>query len=334
MKVLVGFSGGVDSTAAILLLKERGYSPVAVTFIFNEFFEAQKTDEIARKIGVPIVKIDLRDEFERAIIKKFIEEYKSGRTPNVCGLCNRDFKIRRLAMLMEELGADLIATGHYARILEIKGKKFIARARDKDQSYFLALVRKEDLEKLVLPLGDVTKEWVRQYVEAHGVKIARDEESQDVCFVRGKFREFMETRVGVKPGQIIGPDGEVVGIHNGIQYYTVGQRRGLEVALGRRVYVGRIEPGTNRVYLQEKDEIYRKFMIVEDLNWFNGPAEGEFLVQIRNVHRAAPARVKLVDSEVLVEFDEPQWAPTPGQIAAFYRDDVLVGGGIIKSSYN
>ena len=330
MRVLVGFSGGVDSTAAILILKERGYEPVAVTFLFNEFFEEQKTEEIASKLEVPLIKVDLKKEFEREIIAKFIAEYRRGRTPNVCGICNRNFKIRRLSMLARELGADLIATGHYARIVEIDGKKFIARAKDKDQSYFLSLVRREDLRMLILPLGDVTKEWVRKFVAEHGIEIARDEESQDVCFIRGKFRDFMEEKLGTMPGQIIGPDGSVVGVHNGIQYYTVGQRRGLDVALGRRVYVERIDSTSNRIYLGEKERIYRKFMIVEDLNWFVDEPEGTYLVQIRNVHRAAPAKVKVRDGEAEVEFEEPQWAPTPGQIAAFYKGEILAGGGIIK----
>ena len=333
--VLVGFSGGVDSTATILLLRRHGFEPIAVTFIFNEFFAIQRTDEIAEKLGVKLIKVDLREKFEKEIIRRFIEEYRSGRTPNVCGICNREFKIRNLVKMAQKMGVRWVATGHYARIHEEHGKRLIKRAkyREKDQSYFLALVRWDDLDYVMFPLGDFKKEWVRDYVHSHGIDIARDEESQDVCFIRGKFREFMAQKVGNRPGPIIGPDGRVIGVHEGIQYYTVGQRRGLEVALGRRVYVGKIEPEENTVVLVEKEDVYRKFMRVSELNWFIEPEERECLVQIRNVHRAAKAMVKLEGNEAVVEFYEPQWAPTPGQIAAFYKDDLLIGGGIIKESW-
>ena len=331
MKVLVGFSGGVDSTATILLLKEQGFEPIAVTFIFNEFFEVQKTDEIARILGVTLIKIDLREEFEREIIGRFINDYKRGLTPNVCGLCNREFKIKNLVKIAKEEGIEKVATGHYART----DGKFIMRAkyRDKDQSYFLALVRKKHLKYVIFPLGNYSKEGVRSYVNSHGIHISRDEESQDVCFIRGKFREFMAEKVGNRPGPVLGPDGKVVGVHEGIQYYTVGQRRGLEIALGRRVYVSKIDAKSNEVILGEKEEIFRKFMLVGEMNWFIEPEEGKFHVQIRNVHRAAPASIKLENDKVEVEFDSPQWAPTPGQIAAFYRDDTLVAGGIIQKSW-
>ncbi len=335
MKILVGFSGGVDSTGTIIILREQGFEPIAVTFIFNEFFEHQKTEDIAKRLSVRLIKVDLRKEFEKEIIQKFINEYREGKTPNVCGWCNREFKIRNLIHLADRMGINWIATGHYARIVSRDNTKFIARAvhRGKDQSYFLSLVSPEHLQRIKFPLGNYSKEKIREIVKNAGITIARDEESQDVCFIRGKFRDFMEGRMGLEPGPIIGPDGSIVGYHRGIQYYTVGQRRGLEIALGRRVYVGGIDPEKNRVILQEKDKIYRKFMKVRLVNKFEDLTSGRYLVQIRNVHKAAPARIEISGDLILVEFIEPQWAPTPGQIAAFYSDDLLVAGGIIESSW-
>lgn len=335
MKILVGFSGGVDSTGTIIILREQGFDPIAVTFIFNEFFEYQKTEEIARKLSVRLIKIDLRKEFEEGVIQKFIREYKQGKTPNVCGWCNREFKIKNLIQLANRMGIRWVATGHYSRILSIKGKRFIARAkyREKDQSYFLSLVSPYHLSRIVFLLGEYSKETVRQIVKDAGISIARDDESQDVCFIRGRFRDFMEKRIGLKPGQIIGPDGSIVGYHRGIQYYTIGQRRGLEVSLGRRIYVGEIDPESNRIILQEKEKIYRKFVKVKSINKFTDLINEEYLVQIRNVHKAAPARIRMDGDKILVEFREPQWAPTPGQIAAFYDNEILVAGGIIESSW-
>ncbi len=335
MKILVGFSGGVDSTGAIIILRKLGFEPIAVTFIFNEFFEHQKTGEIAKKLSVELIKIDLRKDFEKGIIQKFIQEYRKGRTPNVCGWCNREFKIKNLISLADNLGIQWISTGHYARIVKSENGVYIARAkyRKKDQSYFLSLVSPDHLHRIKFPLGEYSKETVREIVKEAGITIARDEESQDVCFIRGKFRDFMEKRIGLKPGPIVGPDGKLAGYHRGVQYYTIGQRRGLEIALGRRVYVGKIDAENNEIILQEKEQIYRKFVRVKLINKFGSFVEKDYYVQIRNVHKAAPARVEIAGDMAIVEFKSSQWAPTPGQIAAFYDGDILVAGGIIESSW-
>ncbi len=326
-RVVVGLSGGVDSTVTAHLLKEQGHDVIGLHLIIYQD-ESERVKEITDKLGIPLLLRDVRETFRRTIIRYFVDSYRQGLTPNPCALCNREIKLKFMLEIADELGAQLIATGHYIRTAD--GLIRMGRDRAKDQSYFLALVPREIVRRLITPLGEFTKSEVVEIARQLGVDRHVSLESQDVCFLSGTdLVTFLREHIGDLPGEIIGPDGRVIGTHPGTHYFTVGQRKGLGIAVGERVYVKSIDPLSKRIYLGRTARF--KHVEVVELNWFELP-QNRFRakVKIRQLHRPADAEVHLLDGSAFVEFDEPQWAPTPGQIAAFYRDDLLLGGGVIK----
>ncbi len=344
-KVFLGISGGVDSSVAAHLLKEEGWDVVGV-FVFLQT-ESDRPESccsiaslriayrVAKKLGIPFRAIDYTEQFRRGIIQMFIDEYRAGRTPNVCVFCNRDYKLGAIWQEAKKEGA-YIATGHYARIGEFRGRKVIRMGKDrqKDQSYFLSYLRPEMVEKMLLPIGEYTKEEVRQIARRLGLETADRSDSMDLCFVEGDYREFLMKK-GVKPqeGEIVDIYGNVIGKHRGYMFYTIGQRKGLGVALGRRAYVVDIIPEENKIMVGFEEDVHRRLVIASNLNMFvdmESPFRAS--VKIRNVHKPAPATVKLEEEKAIIEFDTPQFAPAPGQIAAFYVDDYLVGAGVIEES--
>jgi tRNA-specific 2-thiouridylase len=354
LRGVVAMSGGVDSSVAAWLLAREGHELIGL-FMRNgvhvEESEARKKSccsvgdardarMVAAGLGIPFQAVDLKDEFG-AIIRYFLAEYSAGRTPNPCAVCNRDLKFGRLFAFADELGADFVATGHYAR-LEIEPGSERPRVlrgldRGKDQSYQLFCVREENLARTRLPLGGLAKPEVRRLAAEAGIRTAEKPDSQEICFVPGDdYRTLLaEHRLELHPGPLVDTAGRELGRHAGTEHFTVGQRRGLGVAAGVPLYVVRIEPEQGTVVLGTAEECGSRALVARELNWigFDPPREPfRAEVQIRYRHQAVPATVELADGEARVVFDRPELAVAPGQGAALYHGERLLGGGWIARS--
>ncbi|MBN2317444.1 MAG: tRNA 2-thiouridine(34) synthase MnmA [Acidobacteria bacterium] len=366
-RIAIAMSGGVDSSTAALILKDAGWDLVGFSMQLwdrtrnisedeeiavggccspDDFYDAR---EVAARLNIPYYVVDFQEEFERTIVRSFIEDYRKGLTPSPCVLCNSKMKFDRLARMADEVHATHIATGHYARVgyEEESGRYLLLRAADrsKDQAYFLFELNQEQLAKAVFPLGGLTKEQVRETARRHGLVVADKSESQEICFIPdGDYAAFIERNhdcvVGKSgeislfaPGQIVGTDGRILGVHQGIHRFTIGQRRGLGIAHTSPLYVVEIRPEENRVVIGERSELGRDRCRVIRTNWISIPDLFEPLqvqAKIRSRHPEAPATITpMNDGSVEVLFDDPQPAVSPGQACVFYQDDVVVGGGWI-----
>ncbi len=347
MRVAVGMSGGVDSSVCALLMKEAGHEIVGITLRFHQACDTdglrvccspedvRDAVRVSQHLGIPHLTLSWEEVFEKRVIDYFLKETLKGKTPNPCAVCNREVKTGFLAEYLQRVAEmDKLATGHYAMIVEYKGRRLIARAKDqkRDQSYFLSLVRGEHLELLEFPLGERTKEEVRLIAKEKGLPVWDKRDSQDVCFLMGKTPgEFVEERVGSKDGYFY-LEGKPVGKHKGFFHYTVGQRKGLGVALGFPVYVCSVEPEANAVHLCREEDLYRDWLILEDINfhlelqlWQKPTA------QIRYRNQPVPVEgIEKTKKGYKVKFSQPVNGITPGQVCAFYEGDLLLGGGIIK----
>jgi tRNA-uridine 2-sulfurtransferase len=344
--IAVAMSGGVDSSAVAALLKEQGEEIVGLSMqlwkdngrccSLDDLWDARR---VATQLGIPYYVLNLEKDFENTVVRPFVDTYLRGETPSPCILCNNYVKFHHLVEKAAGIGADRVATGHYARVKfdEGRGRWLLLRGKDrgKDQSYFLFGMTQEQLSRTLFPLGEMTKPEVRELARRAGLATSEKAESQEICFVAGRsYADFVEEYAGIqenKSGEIVSETGDVVGTHAGIHKYTVGQRKGL-IAAGRPQYVVRIEPELNRIVIGEDPQRMR--FTVRDYNWIamdqlTEPIRCE--VQIRNRFEPKPATVWLENGEVTVEFDSPQRAITPGQGAVFYWDDVVVGGGWIKT---
>ncbi len=359
MIVAVALSGGADSLRAAWILKRTGHDvqavhmrvlPSSTTGLWNASEEIEKREtlvrELARKLDVPLTVVDLRDEFDRQVVRPFVEAYRCGITPNPCVLCNPAIKFGLFMEKSLALGADRFATGHYVQKVDPSdnnGRFGLRRSPDsaKDQSYFLCGLTQAQLARTLFPLGKETKHSTNQWLRKAGFSRWISEESQEICFIpAGNYREFLVERLGRNTpppgGPIVDLTGKVVGRHKGIFNYTVGQRRGLNVPSTAPYYVVAIDPERNIVWVGRSDDLWTREMIVGLVNWVSIDAPSnprEALVRIRNQHRPAPAQVvPLAKNKVLVRFHAPQRAVTPGQAAVFYENDLLLGGGRIEKT--
>jgi tRNA-specific 2-thiouridylase len=339
-RVAVLMSGGIDSTAAAVLLKRAGHDVIGLTARLllsasrccdaDDLYRAQR---ICHKLGIPHITLDLRQEFERNVVDEFFEAYFDGLTPNPCARCNREIKLGKMLGLAVRSGFDRVATGHYARIRLIAGRYAICEPVDrrKSQTYFLALVRQAALEYLVFPLSRLRKEEARRIVSGMNLPV-RDGESQDLCFIpTGAYRKILEARWnGPGEGNVLDVEGNVVGSHKGHYAYTIGQRLGRE---GRRYYVVEKRASTNEIVVAERGQTLKTRIRVRDINRYVplSSLEGKRL-RVKYRYNSAPVTGKILESKsacVVVATDEACFAPAPGQILACYLDDCLVFGGII-----
>lgn len=338
--VLLALSGGVDSSVALRLLQEQGYDVQAAVFEFSPAHKRAVTaaQSAADALGVTLHVVRCHDAFYRQVITPFAKSYKKGQTPNPCIICNPLLKFARLRALADELGLSFIATGHYAGIVKQGGRYLIKKAAflPRDQSYMLYRLTQRQLEGLLLPLSALSKDEVRKKAFDLSLPCANAPDSQEICFIEDNdYPAYIERHFGPsKPGVFLSPEGVVCGAHKGVLHYTVGQRKGLGIALGRPVFIKRIDALTGNIYLAERGEEFSCALILSDCVWlpFSAPA-GEILVQakIRSQAKGAGAAVApLSANRATVVFDEPQRAPAPGQSCVFYQGDLLIGGGLIE----
>lgn len=335
-------SGGIDSTATCLMLREQGYEIVGLTMrVWGE--EPHEAIELAAQMNIEHYVADEREAFRAVIVHNFVEEYKHGRTPNPCVVCNPLFKFRILTEWADKLDCAWISTGHYAQLEERKGNRYIITGEDdkKDQSYFLWRLGQEVLSRCLFPLGAYTKPEVRDYLLRNGYEAkAKGAESMEVCFIQGDYRDFLreqcpELDVEIGPGWFVDSRGVKLGEHKGAPYYTIGQRKGLEIALGKPAYVLKINPEKNTVMLGDADQLKTHHMLVEEALIIDEEellACKELSVRIRYRSRPIPCRVKrLDDRQLLVHFLEEASAVAPGQSAVFYEGRRMLGGAFIAS---
>lgn len=342
LKVLVGMSGGVDSSVCAKLLMDKGYNVSGMTLsLWEKDGDTSIADakSVCDKMGIDHICFDLKGEFSDSVIKNFIEEYKAGNTPNPCIVCNRCIKFGEMLEKAEELGYDKIATGHYARVeQDADGRFLLKRAKDiaKDQSYVLYNLTQDKLSKVLFPLGEYTKSEIREIAVQNDFVNANRPDSQDICFVPdGDYAAFIEKYDDFKSsvGDYVDINGNVLGKHNGVIHYTLGQRKGLGIALGKPQFVIDKNSVTNRVVLGDEEHLFKTLVEVKNVNFIpfdTLDSEMRVSVKLRYRHNAASAVIKPMENgNIEIVFDQPQRAASPGQSAVFYDGDTVVGGGII-----
>jgi tRNA-uridine 2-sulfurtransferase len=358
-------SGGVDSSTVAAMLRAEGHDLIGLTMqlwnqrrlagrdgmpesvqgrccSLDDVYDARR---VAQQIDIPYYVVNHEDRFERDVVRPFVEEYLSGRTPIPCSLCNNHLKFDQLLVVARQIGAERVATGHYARVNydEAHGRWLLRRPADrsKDQTYFLFGLTQEQLKRTLFPLGEMTKPQVRGLAHKHGLAIAEKPDSQEICFVPGgDYKRFIDAYLAEQgealpdtSGELVTTNGEVIGEHAGIHNFTVGQRKGLGVATGSPLYVIQISGAQKQVTVGGEENLYSRTLRTKRVNLISVDNLGQPMrvaVKIRHRHEPAPAMIeKAGDDEILVTFDQPQRAITPGQAAVFYDEDVVVGGGWI-----
>jgi tRNA-specific 2-thiouridylase len=350
--VLVAMSGGVDSSVAAAVLLEQGYRVIGVTMLLwpEDVPGAEEgccgtvhlndAREVCHRLGIPHYTMDLQKEFLTDVVQPFVATYLDGRTPNPCISCNEHLKFRHLLHKATGIGADLLATGHYARIL-VNGSFRLARGVDvsKDQTYFLFSLRQKEMSRLLFPLGEMTKEDVRSKARSLDLPVHDKAESQEICFVPpGKLRDFISQNASdlPGPGEVVDMGGKVIGRHEGACFYTVGQRKGLGIASAEPLYVVRIEAPSNTVVMGSRDEASFSGLIASGVSWADSKPPGnkfEAQVQIRHRHTPAPSLITIhVDGTISIAFLKPQHGVAPGQAVVIYDGEYVLGGGWITEA--
>lgn len=356
-KVVLGMSGGVDSSVAAYLLKEQGYEVIGITMQVwprdEEYEELEggccslssvnDARRVADKLDIPFYVMNYKEVFEKKVINYFVEEYLEGRTPNPCIACNKHIKFDEFLKKAQMLGADYIATGHYAKISydEKLGRSLLIRAEDdrKDQTYVLYGLTQYQLQHTLMPLYGYTKDKVRQIAAELDLDVANKPDSEEICFVPdNNYAKFIKKRVPdkVKEGSFVDIHGNVLGKHKGIVHYTIGQRKGLGIAFGWPMYVADIRPETNTVVLSDENSVFKSLLYAEDINLipFDELTKPmRVTVKIRSTAKEADAYIRPERNGITVEFDKPQRAITKGQAVVFYDGPVVIGGGTIKEVF-
>lgn len=336
MKIAVALSGGVDSFVCALLLKLKGYDVFGIYIQLSDFHQPYQAQEAAELLNIPLTVLDYRKEFKKLIIEPFLSAYLLGKTPNPCVLCNELIKFNILKNKALEMGADFFATGHYVRLKNDKGIHLLLKAADpnKDQSYFLHRLAQRHLERVIFPLGDLKKEEVYKIAQEYGFKPVK---SRDVCFIKGNYRDFIKMYVDeskIKKGPIVDLKGNILGWHQGVHLFTVGQRHGLGLKAPRAYYVVKIS-GDKVIVGDEKDLLTQKIKATE-VNWIKGYPPSEIFWakgQIRYRQKASTCKIQVIEKNtILCEFVTPQKAVAPGQALVLYVDDELLGGGWINDT--
>jgi tRNA-specific 2-thiouridylase len=349
-KVVVAMSGGVDSSVAAALLKEQGHDVVGIMMrLWSEPGKEEsnrcctpdsmaQARRVAAILDIPFYVIDAKDVFRETVVDYFLEGYARGETPNPCLICNRKIRWTFLLDHALALGAEFMATGHYARILKAEGRNQLLRAVDKskDQSYVLHVLTQDKLNHALFPVGDYTKPEIRQIAEKYGLPTASRKDSQDLCFLAGEdYRNFIKRNGAgmLKPGEIVTRDGKSLGTHNGLANYTIGQRKGLGVASPVPLYVLRKSATDNTLVVGTQDELGSLELTARDVSWLSGEVPVEpFRAEVKTRYTAKEAEALVMPigtNQVKVQFDAPQRDVTAGQAAVFYQEDVLIGGGLI-----
>jgi len=341
MKVAVAMSGGIDSSAAAILLKVAGYDIIGITMELGNH-DVADARTVADKLDIPHYSLDLQDTFTEKVIDYFCREYRLGRTPNPCIRCNQYIKFGTLLEKARQMGSDLVATGHHARIRRktANGRYLLKKGIDwrKDQSYFLYSLTQNQLSRAIFPVGNITKERTRQIARALWPPLGTRAESQEICFIPNDDHiTFLKGAIAEedRPGPILDSKGNILGTHQGIPYYTIGQRKGLGIAAQEPLYVMRIDPEQNAVIVGSKEEVYGTELFASGLNWISIDRLNESIAakaKIRYRHEEADAIITPLNEDGChVKFNEPQWAITPGQAVVFYNGDTVIGGGTIDS---
>lgn len=350
-------SGGVDSSVAAYLLKQQGYDVVGVTMqIWQDEEETVQQENggccglsavedarrVAHDLGIPYYVMNFKAEFKEKVMDYFASEYLCGRTPNPCIACNRYVKWESLLKRSLDIGADYIATGHYARIRQLDNGRYTicnSVTASKDQTYALYNLTQEQLKRTLMPVGEYSKDEIRKIASDIGLRVAHKPDSQDICFVKdGDYASFLEEYTGQKvaEGNFVTSDGKVIGRHKGITHYTIGQRRGLELPMGHRVFVTDLRTDTNEVVIGENQDLMHTVLYADHINFMSVADledEKRIIAKIRYNHKGAPAVIRRIgEDEIECVFDDPQRAMTPGQAVVFYDGENVLGGGTIKSS--
>jgi len=348
-KVAVAMSGGVDSSVAAALLKEEGFEVIGVHMklwqhrsLPDDATGCSSTGQddarrVCQILGIPFHTLDFSSEFHARVVDYFCREYAQGRTPNPCVVCNRFIKFDLLMKAVESLGAKCLATGHYARIESSGGGyRLMKAARSSvDQSYFLYTLKQEILSRLLFPLGEYSKAQVRHMAAERGLPVAEKPKSQDLCFIPdGRHQDFLQGCIVSVPGDIVDLEGKVMGRHRGIAFYTVGQRTGLGIATGRRLFVLRLDPVSNTVIVGSEENLLAGRLRANNLSFVGQRPQDSVAVKAKIRFRSpdVSARLNILDEGAEVLFDQPQRAIAPGQAVVFYQGDELLGGGTIEAS--
>ena len=355
-KVVVGMSGGVDSSVAAYLLKEQGYDVIGVTMqIWQDEEQAMQEENggccglsavddarrVAQQLDIPYYVMNFKNEFKDKVMDYFVREYLCGRTPNPCIACNRYVKWESLLKRSMEIGADYIATGHYARIMQLANGRYTLKTSvtaAKDQTYALYNLTQEQLSHTLMPVGDYTKDQIREIAGEMNISVAQKKDSQEICFIPDHdYASFIERETGgcvPGAGNFVTKDGIILGQHKGITHYTIGQRRGLNLAMGHHVFVTEIRPETDEVVIGENEDVFSDRLLCRQLNFMSVadiPDKMRVMAKIRYAHKGAMATLNRIDTDTIeCVFDEPVRAITPGQAVVFYDNDYIVGGGTIQ----